>query len=153
MYGPKDPITSSSGCFGGGKEIYEIHGNVYGLANAPATFSASVVRRLHSIGFVTHPLDSMLFVKYGSLGTDTDTQQRVVALAGLHVDDLIMPRKESVVTFTGRQLQVLPNGTVVVCQPNFIQTVPTKHATMRGPADDSLTSESDRTAFRSATGT
>eukprot|EP00971_Amphidinium_carterae_P111134 2201418-Amphidinium_carterae.2 len=50
MYGPSDAIIRKTGCFGGGQDaIFEIHGNVYGLANAPATFSASVVKRLRSV--------------------------------------------------------------------------------------------------------
>eukprot|EP00971_Amphidinium_carterae_P036262 712857-Amphidinium_carterae.1 len=176
MHAPRDPLVSKTGCFGGGSgTIYEIHGNVYGLANAPATFSASVVTRLQSVGFVSHPLDSMLFLRYGSL--DGTTQSTLIALAGFHVDDLIMtchpaypledvkslfswgnwvcvePGQQKTITFTGRQIQVLASGSVIICQPAFMDTVPVKQANMRGRTSSALTSEEDRTAFRSATGT
>eukprot|EP00971_Amphidinium_carterae_P323666 6432341-Amphidinium_carterae.1 len=176
MHGPRDALIESTGCFGGGSGVlFQIHGNVYGLANAPATFSASVVQKMRSVGFVQHPLDSMLFLKYGMLGESSYTT--VVAAAGFHVDDLIMschpcfplssvrdlftwgnwtsvePCSASTITFTGRQLRVLVSGTVVVCQPAFMQTVPVKHATMRGRETDQLVGDSDKTAFRSATGT
>eukprot|EP00971_Amphidinium_carterae_P241758 4800210-Amphidinium_carterae.1 len=175
MYGPRDPLITSTGCFGGGEGLFEIHGNVYGLANAPATFSASVVKRLHSVGFVQHPLDSMLFLKYGTVGGSK--QCSLIAAAGFHVDDLILschpgfalesvkslftwgnwvcvePRQAATITFTGRQIRVNPSGKVVICQPAFVQTVPVKHATMRGCETDQLINDEDRTAFRSATGT
>eukprot|EP00971_Amphidinium_carterae_P111135 2201418-Amphidinium_carterae.3 len=65
----------------------------------------------------------------------------------------VEPRQQATITFTGRQLRIIGDGRVVICQPAFIQTVPVKHATMRGRESDVLNGEADRTAFRSATGT
>ena len=53
---------------------------VYGLCDAPRAWFVEATRRLTSLGFVQHPLDSCLFLLFGP---------RLQCAIGLHVDDLI----------------------------------------------------------------
>ena len=53
---------------------------VYGLCDAPRAWFVEATRRLTSLGFVQHPLDSCLFLLFGP---------RLQCAIGLHVDDLM----------------------------------------------------------------
>ena len=53
---------------------------VYGLRDAPRAWFVEATRRLTSLGFVQHPLDSCLFLLFGP---------RLQCAIGLHVDDLM----------------------------------------------------------------
>ena len=60
MQSPRDPILSQAAAFPAA--MYEVHGHVYGLANAPRLWSLEVGKRLLSVGFRPHSLDRMCFL-------------------------------------------------------------------------------------------
>ena len=62
--------------------LYEITGNVYGLANVPVTWAREVVKRMKSPGFVQHSVGSMLFYHI------IDGKPAAIGIS--HVDDLIL---------------------------------------------------------------
>ena len=49
MFPPRDPISQARNCFPAG--LYEIVGNVYGLANAPLEWAWEVIQRMTTLGF------------------------------------------------------------------------------------------------------
>ena len=62
MLPPQDGICQAAGVFKA--PLYEIVGNIYGLASAPRTWSLHVTRTLLAAGWSQHTLDRMLFYKY-----------------------------------------------------------------------------------------
>ena len=68
-------------------KLYQIHGNIYGLANAPVTWQKEVIKRLHSISFQQHGFDRQLFVKRNEQG-------QIVAAILTYVDDFVILHRE-----------------------------------------------------------
>lgn len=62
-------------------KLYRVRGNIYGLANAPFTWSREVIRRLESLDYRQHSFDKQLFYKV------IDSQ--VVSMILVYVDDFI----------------------------------------------------------------
>ena len=58
---PKDPLITASGRFAAA-ELYEVVGNMYGKADAPAVWSNKVKSVMYDKGFVSHSLDVMFFL-------------------------------------------------------------------------------------------
>ena len=61
--------------------LYQVRGNIYGLANAPFTWSREVIRRLESLSYRQHSFDKQLFYKV------VDSQ--VVSMVLVYVDNFI----------------------------------------------------------------
>ena len=80
MLPPKDGITQLAGTFQ--DELYEVVGNVYGLANAPHTFCQKVIAVMTDLNARPHPLDQMCFL--------WRTSQGLVCMAIFHVDDMLV---------------------------------------------------------------
>eukprot|EP00974_Lingulodinium_polyedra_P006565 624665-Lingulodinium_polyedra.AAC.1 len=60
--------------------LYEIHGNIYGLANAPWTFTKDLLGKYHAVAAVSHSLDIVYMTIY-------DDQNDIIAIFLYHVDD------------------------------------------------------------------
>eukprot|EP00434_Breviolum_minutum_P010232 symbB.v1.2.009030.t1/scaffold568.1/size186168/6 len=76
---PKDGIIALTNTWQ--HRLYQVRGNIYGLANAPFTWSREVIRRLESLSYRQHSFDKQLFYKV------VDSQ--VVSLVLVYVDDFI----------------------------------------------------------------
>ena len=68
-------------------KLYQIHGNIYGLANAPVTWQKEVIKRLHSISFQQHGFGRQLFVKRNDQG-------QIIAAILAYVDDFVILHRE-----------------------------------------------------------
>ena len=88
-----DEIHLLDDSFDGSEEIYasplyEIRGNVYGLANAPRTWSLEVTKRLKGAGYEQHSLDRQLYLYWGSPpGHKTPI---LLSLCIVYVDDFLL---------------------------------------------------------------
>eukprot|EP00971_Amphidinium_carterae_P100930 1996885-Amphidinium_carterae.1 len=80
MTPPSDEIGRRAGTFP--HRLYKLVGNVYGLANAPLTFTREVQRKLMALGFRSHPLDACLYLLYH--------EESLVAACIWHVDDMLL---------------------------------------------------------------
>ena len=65
--------------------LYQVRGNIYGLANAPFTWSREVIRRLESLSYRQRSFDKQLFYKV------VDSQ--VVSMVLVYVDNFIGLRR------------------------------------------------------------
>ncbi len=83
---PKDGITKLAGTFQ--SELYEILGNIYGLANAPRVWSREVHRRLISAGYTRHTLDHQLYYLWKKL--PGDRYPSLCSMIIVYVDDFLM---------------------------------------------------------------
>ena len=61
--------------------LYRVRGNIYGLANAPATWNKEVERRLTALHYQRHSFDKQLFYKV--------LDGHVVSMVVIYVDDFI----------------------------------------------------------------
>ena len=68
-------------------DLYQILGNVYGLANAPALWTGEVTKRLTGLGYVRHSFDQMLFYL-------VNDAEQVVSLVMIYVDDFLGLHRE-----------------------------------------------------------
>eukprot|EP00971_Amphidinium_carterae_P069588 1377170-Amphidinium_carterae.1 len=172
MWSPRDPLVAGSGTFK--SRMMEIQGNVYGLCNAPHTFSRKVIQQMCLAGFQQHPLDCMLFLYFG--------KGVLEAVAGFHVDDLLLacspsfpmhlikdsfewgswsecsatdatPATPAQLTFTGKQILVRCDGSVCVCMSSYIDTLPQcEIPSARSRSDLKLQSGKEMQLYRSAIG-
>ncbi|CAK9077183.1 unnamed protein product [Durusdinium trenchii] len=79
MYPPKDGLIEMTPCWS--HPLYQVMGNVYGLANAPALWCSEVVARLKQLNYTRHSFDPMLFIKREG--------QQIVSMILVYVDDFI----------------------------------------------------------------
>ena len=140
MRPPSDEIISRAEVFQ--SSLYEIVGNVYGLANAPFTWTEEVSRRLLALGFRVHSFDRMMFYYINSDG-------KTCAVLVVYVDDFLLTHDSSFpfqsfveaftwgsqtyvtpgnpVTFKGKELEVCveQNGetTLHITQTSFIEAL------------------------------
>jgi len=132
---PTDPILKAAGAFTE-SQLYEVVGNIYGLANAPYLWSTKVRKQMYALQFVSHSLDVMLFIHY-------DSAERVDAVALFHVDDMLLAASPTydltdlqnaiswgkftfapdLLTFTGKQLAQQANGSILIHQAEYIGTL------------------------------
>lgn len=84
---PRDPIIERAKVFQ--SQLYEITGNIYGLGNAPYTWSVEVAKRLRELGFVCHSFDKMLF-----WFPDPHNAPSPCALLVCYVDDFLLTHNE-----------------------------------------------------------
>ena len=87
MSAPHDPIIDQCDYFQQA-ELFEITGNVYGLASAPWSWICEVIERLNTLGFVCHSLDSMCFMLYNK-------KYELICIAMFHVDDVLITWDET----------------------------------------------------------
>ena len=83
---PKDGITKMAETFR--SELYEILGNIYGLANAPRVWSREVHRRLISAGYTRHTLDHQLYYLWRKL--PGESYPSLCSMIIVYVDDFLM---------------------------------------------------------------
>lgn len=76
---PKDGLIEMTNTWKA--KLYRVLGNVYGLADAPATWSREVADRLRSVGFVQHDFDKQMYI----LRRD----DQIVAIVIVYVDDFL----------------------------------------------------------------
>ena len=137
MQSPRDPILLQAGAFPA--TMYEIHGNVYGLANAPRLWSLEVGKRLLSAGFRPHALDHMCFLHY-------DKEGRLDCISLVYVDDFLVTYADNfdltiitalfkwgstsddtdVITFKGKQLRTTKRDgkfVLLVTQTEYIRSL------------------------------
>eukprot|EP00971_Amphidinium_carterae_P335324 6471125-Amphidinium_carterae.1 len=172
MWSPRDPLVAGSATFK--PRMFEIQGNVYGLCNAPHTFSRKVIAQMSRAGFCQHPLDCMLFLYY--------SEGVLQAVAGFHVDDPLLACSRSFpmhlireafewgswsecsvedateqspasLTFTGKQILVRHDGSVCVCMSSYIDTLPQcEIPSARNRSDTTLQPGKEMQLYRSAIG-
>lgn len=149
--------------------LYRIRGNIYGLANAPYTWSVEVTRRLSSIGCQQHSFDQQLYYKI----IDGSVQSIIL----VYVDDFVgISRSDynlaevhdlfkwgalthmevgSPLTFKGKELTLLENNgryTMKITMKSFIdnmQQVSLPRGRLQG--DEQLTDE-EKKELRSVSG-
>ena len=161
MLPPNDPISKARGCFPG--ELYEIIGNVYGLANAPLEWSREVIKRMTALGFVQHSADSMLFYKLEN--------GELVAVGIFHVDDLIftcaarydmtklhesfkwgdIKYAPETITFCGREVHD-QSDRVIIRQPTYIRNTESKKVSSHRASGEPRLSPEEITELKSCSG-
>ena len=87
---PQDGICGAARVFR--SPLYEITGNIYGLANAPRTWGRHVVRTLLNDNWKQHTLDKMLFYKYEKFSNEPVPVLSAVLIA--YVDDFLLTHDE-----------------------------------------------------------
>lgn len=83
---PQDGLTKLAGTFKA--ELYQVRGNIYGLASAPRTWCKHVIKVLKDAGFVQHSLDKMLFSCY--MKFDGEHEPVLAAVLIAYVDDFLV---------------------------------------------------------------
>ena len=83
---PRDGITKMAQTFQ--SPLYQILGNIYGLANAPRVWQLEVHRRLISAGFTRHTLDHQLYFLWQKL--PGETYPCLCCIIIVYVDDFLM---------------------------------------------------------------
>ena len=84
---PSDGICQRAGIFKSSM-LYEVTGNVYGLANAPRTWQLHVIKLLTKAGYVQSSMDKMLFFYHQKF--ENEAQPVLCALAIVYVDDFLL---------------------------------------------------------------
>ena len=87
---PQDGICRAAKVFTA--PLYEIVGNIYGLASAPRTWSLHVTRTLLSSGWQQHTLDKMLFFRFSKFPNEKFPVLAAVLIA--YVDDFLLAHDE-----------------------------------------------------------
>ena len=161
MLPPRDGVVKDTDVFPG--ILYEITGNVYGLANAPVTWAREVVKRMKSLGFVQHSVDSMLFYHI--------IDGKLAAIGIFHVDDLILACRRlydltglktafkwgamhfapEVLTFCGREVRDLGDR-VLITQVAYAEGTQRGNITRERAKGDPVLTASETTEHRSCGG-
>ena len=168
MLPPSDPILQAAEAFIG-VLLFEITGNVYGLANAPYQFSLEVRGRMLVLKFRTHSLDSMFFFYFGP-GPSGKWQLEAACL--WHVDDMLLthsPRyrvqdlkdafmwgswetSPEPLEYRGAQIQQRADGSILVNQSNYIRTIECRRIRVPPGRTDLSLQPGERSDYRSAGG-
>ena len=83
---PADGVTKAAGVFSA--PMYLIKGNIYGLANAPRTWTRHVCTTLQKNGWKQHSLDKMMFYLYQKFPGQVRPTLAAVLIA--YVDDFLL---------------------------------------------------------------
>ena len=165
MKPPQDPLALEAVPVWRIKEVlYRLSAPVYGQSNAPRRWFDHFAKVLKNLGWRQHSLDPCLFL--------WREHQQVLAVLGLHVDDLIaaaLPGHEEILkqveasftwgapwvsedfTFIGRRVQQHEDGSVTVDQATYVNDIPTTKVKL--PEDTLLSSHPELvTEFRSGIG-
>ena len=170
MRPPHDPIVAMSGEFAD-CELYEVLGNVYGLANAPYLWSCEVRNTMcNTLCFRVHSLDAMMFLKY--FPYKEGETPRLCCICIFHVDDMLCayhPRycideirqaftwgswddiDSGEIKFAGRQMRREGN-TIIVFQSDFILSTPLRQVIAGTKSNRELQTASEYTEYRSCGG-
>ncbi|CAE7570315.1 GIP, partial [Symbiodinium necroappetens] len=138
MKPPQDPLAQEAVPEWKAKTLlYRLSAPVYGQSNAPRQWYNHFSRVLRDLQWESHSLDPCLFL--------FRTDNKVVAILGLHVDDLLscaLPGYEEVLnkvearftwgspwtsedfTFVGRRIKQWPDGSITVDQASYVEEVP-----------------------------
>ena len=116
-------------------ELYEVTGNVYGLANAPHAFNTKVIVVMTSLGAKSHPLDLML-IMWGH------PQGWLIALAIFHADDVLTAWNPVQFNVSEGKTISKQNHTILFHQHKFIQQVQVNVDKRKGESQSLLPTES-----------
>ncbi|CAE7222193.1 unnamed protein product [Symbiodinium sp. CCMP2456] len=138
MRPPQDPVALQAvPQWSDARLLYRLSAPVYGQSNAPRQWFNHVVRVLKKLGWTQHSLDPCLFMQRNG--------DKVVALLGIHVDDLIggalagfeetlnkveshftwgSPWCSGEFTFVGRHIKQWPDGSITLDQASYVNEVP-----------------------------
>ena len=117
-------------------EVCLLLGNAYGRVDAPLLFYKELSRQLERLGFERHPLEPCVFLLRSG--------PRLHGIVGMHVDDGLcggdqvfqdklkelekqLPfgsRKTGAFTFTGIQLEQLPDYSIRATQQDYVRQIP-----------------------------
>ena len=118
------------------EEVCLLLGNAYGRVDAPLLFYKELSRQLLKLGFERHPLEPCVFL--------LRTANQLHGILGMHVDDglcggdklfqakideleKVLPfgsRKAQAFTFTGIQLEQLPDFSIRASQQEYVSQIP-----------------------------
>ena len=148
-------------------EICRLEKGAYGLVDAPYLWFVAISDELHSLGFESSPFDPCLF-------TLRDPKDRTICGAiGLHVDDGICGGNEYFLskldqlekkypfgskklhqfTFTGVEMNQLPDYTIQMNQSKYIKAINPIHISKdRKDTREALVTEEERQALRAIVG-
>jgi len=163
MRKPADPLVNQSGAFSSG-EIFEIVGNVFGMANAPLVFCNHVREIMYSIGWHSHTLDTMCFTFRSENG-------ELLGVALFHVDDLLLTvsplynlselrsaftwgtweQFPAPIVWSGWTIVIRDDGCVLAHQAQFTQDADVRKFSVSSTRDPNL-SPAERTEFKSVGG-
>ena len=135
------------------EEVCELVGNAYGRVDAPLLFYRELKLQLLKLGFSVHPLDPCIFL----LESTADNGRVLHGILGVHVDDglcggdskfraqiaklqQVLPfgsQKQSAFTFTGIELEQLPDFSIRARQESYLESILPVHI----PRDRRLTPE------------
>jgi hypothetical protein len=144
-------------------EVCKLEKGAYGLIDAPYQWYQAISEALINLGFTQSPFDPCQFVlRHHETGS-------LEGILGLHVDDGICggseyfarkidqlekkypfgSKKIKQFTFTGIEMDQLPNGTITMRQSNYVRAIePIKIPLERRQHPDSKVSEEERQALR-----
>ncbi|CAJ1354878.1 unnamed protein product [Effrenium voratum] len=172
MYAPRDGIIALAGVFK--HQMYQVQGNLYGLACAPRTWSLEVTKRLLAGGYTRHSLDRMLFMFSGKVkGSD---KPQLLALVLVYVDDFLVTHSELYalshltgmftwgasqylsedqhLDFKGKELRLIKvksDFVLKITQTKFIESI-TPGKPLRGRSPEECLKPTDMSEFRSLSG-
>ena len=148
-------------------EVCKLEKGAYGLIDAPYQWYQAISEALINLGFTQSPFDPCQFVlRHHETGS-------LEGILGLHVDDGICggseyfarkidqlekkypfgSKKIKQFTFTGIEMDQLPNGTITMRQSNYVRAIePIKIPLERRQQPDSKVSEEERQALRGLIG-
>ena len=150
-------------------EVCELTGHAYGRVDAPLLFYKELKSQMFRLGFELHPLDPCIFV----LQSDEGSSRKLHGVVGMHVDDGLcggdskfqsliqglqehLPfgsQKESRFTFTGIELDQLPDMSIRACQKHYIESIlPIHVARDRRCHPESTLTAPERTSLRGLIG-
>lgn len=135
---PSDGLISQTSTWSA--QLYRIRGNIYGLANAPCTWSVEVARRLSSIGYLRHSFDQQLYYKVVNGSIQSIILVYVDDFVGISRSDynlaevhelfkwgaLTEMAVNSPLTFKGKELTLLENNgryTMKITMKSFIDNM------------------------------
>ena len=146
-------------------EVCELLGNAYGRVDAPLLFYKELCKQLEALGFQRHPLEPCVFMLYN--------QGLLSGILGVHVDDGVcggdaffeekirrleqkLPfgsRKYDSFTFTGIQLEQLPDWSIRASQEDYVLAIPQIDVGRpRRCQPNALVSETERSKLRGLVG-
>ena len=148
-------------------EVCKLEKGAYGLIDAPYQWFMAISEALRNLGFTQSPFDPCKFLLYHH---ETGTLEGIL---GLHVDDGICggpeyfskrldkleqqypfgSKKLKQFTFTGIEMDQLPNGTITMSQSNYVKAIePIKIPLERRKFPDEKITEPERQALRGLVG-
>eukprot|EP00435_Cladocopium_sp_Y103_P020527 s275_g5.t1 len=148
-------------------QVCKLEKGAYGLVDAPFQWFLAISEELRNLGFLQSPFDPCQFIlRHHEHGT-------LEGILGLHVDDGICggsdyfaekiatlekkypfgSKKLKRFTFTGIEMDQLPNGTITMTQSTYVKAInPIKITSERRQQPDEKVTEDERQALRGLIG-